>query len=323
MDNKTLEILIDKYLIGTCTPSEEQQLMDWYNMHEGSRPYTTDLDAERRLALEKSMFQQIKRRIATANSKPTIVRRLAKKSSWLYAAAAVVLLAIAFPFFNTWHQRHATFQTAYGEIKAIVLPDDSEVVLNGNSTIAYTTDENREIWLDGEASFKVTKKKDRQRFVVHLADTLSIEVVGTEFNVQKRTSGTQIALKSGKIRLHHTRKGKSEEIIAMEPNDVVYLGQQIPHGITKKINQKAIEHFAWQDHKILLDQTSFAEIQALLAETYDIQTVVLQDSALTRKASGSIPVVNDRQQLLNHIITLYGLVITDTNEEKQYVLTTQ
>ncbi|MBK1441709.1 FecR domain-containing protein [Parapedobacter sp. ISTM3] len=322
MDNKTLEILIDKYLTGTCTPSEEQRLMDWYDTPKAESPYTASLSTERRLALQKDLLHQIKHQTARSGTKEARIKRLPKRI-WLYAVAAVLLFIVALPILNPHNQRQTTFQTAYGEIRSVMLPDDSEVTLNGNSTISYHKATNREIWLDGEAAFKVTKKLDKQRFIVHLADTLSIEVVGTEFNVQKRTSGIQIALKTGKIRLHYARKGKPAEIVEMEPNDVVYIGNSTSGEITKKVSQKAVAHFAWQDRKILLDNTSFAEIQLLLAETYDIRTAVLQESILKRKASGSIPVIDNHRQLLDHIITLYGLAIVEAEEERQYVLTTR
>lgn len=235
---------------------------------------------------------------------------------WLGVAAAIVILILTIPISNQLLNEPVSLYTTFGEVKSIVLPDDSEVMLNGNSSITYEKGNEREVWLDGEAFFHVTHKADNRRFLVHLADTLAIEVVGTEFNVQNRPSGVQIALKSGKIILI-----KGNKRIAMQPSEVIQISKYAVDGFERASNGNMINQLAWQHNRIVLENTTLAELLDQLAETHGIQTSVHEDSLLEREASGSIPIGVDSELLLNHIGTLYGLVVAETNNERQYVLT--
>lgn len=313
MDNEALATLIEKYLNGTCTPTEAQRLMEWYDMPENTPDFTTTLDGQAKLTLGEEMLHQIKQHVAPSTKEPRIFTT--KKSTWFGIAAAIIVLILAVPLYNHLHHKSIALHTAFGEVKSIVLPDDSEVMLNGNSSITYAQGNEREVWLDGEAFFHVTQKADGSRFLVHLADTLTIEVVGTEFNVQNRPSGVHIALKSGKIILINGNKR-----MAMEPNDVIEVNAYATAGFEKSARGDMGNQLAWQHGRRILENTTLAELLDQLAETHGIQTHVHEDSLLERKASGSIPIGTDSEILLNHIGTLYGLVVAETNTERQYVL---
>lgn len=65
----------------------------------------------------------------------------------------------------------------------IILEDGTEVFLNAGSELKYPTTFNlqsREVYLKGEAYFKVTKSE--REFIVHTSD-MDIRVYGTEFNI--------------------------------------------------------------------------------------------------------------------------------------------
>ncbi|MGK6353002.1 FecR family protein [Parapedobacter sp. DT-150] len=322
MNRETLVRLIDKYSNGTCTPEETKALMEWYEATDEAFRYTDTLDSEQKEALENELLTAIKRASGLIPSTPRRVSGLTRPA-WYFVAASIALVAIAVPLSRWWFSKPLSVHTAFGEIKSVVLPDDSEVMLNGNSTLTYQGDHDREVWLEGEAFFSVRPKPDKQRFIVHLADSLSIEVVGTEFNVLKRPSGTQIALQSGKIRLHYDGANATAKQIEMAPNDVICIGKYTDGGFEKSAAENLDSYLAWQQNKLSLDHTTLAEVLELLDETYNIKTSVLQDSVLSRKASGSVPVVADSKQFVNHIVTLYGLVIADTKNERHFVLTAQ
>ena len=70
------------------------------------------------------------------------------------AAAVIAVAALSFWMMN----RNATpkalsFATSFGEVKTITLPDQSQVTLNGNSSISYAADWKkntaREVWIKG------------------------------------------------------------------------------------------------------------------------------------------------------------------------------
>ena len=76
-------------------------------------------------------------------------------------------------------------KVAHGLVSKIALPDGSEVWLNSGSTITYPqsfTENKRQVYLSGEAYFKVSADKLR-RFEVITEAGLVVSAFGTEFNV--------------------------------------------------------------------------------------------------------------------------------------------
>lgn len=70
---------------------------------------------------------------------------------------AIMVIAAAIGTYNYYRYEHLS--TAYGQNLKITLPDQSEVVLNANSSIKYkktwNSNEIREVWVEGEAYFDV------------------------------------------------------------------------------------------------------------------------------------------------------------------------
>ena len=125
---------------------------------------------------KKSILSSIQQKQQIQTSK---VRKL--KTSWLYtAAAAVVLLFVGFSFM--YLNADETFETGFGEKITVNLPDGSEVLLNAKTTLSFNEnswDTDRTVSLDGEAYFKVKKG---EKFTVATTSG-TVEVLGTEFNV--------------------------------------------------------------------------------------------------------------------------------------------
>lgn len=85
----------------------------------------------------------------------------------------------------------------------VVLADGTMVHLNANSELKYPTQfsgENREVYLKGEAYFKVSK--DSKPFIVHSSD-VKITVYGTEFNVDaSNPEVVKTVLMKGSVGVH-------------------------------------------------------------------------------------------------------------------------
>lgn len=117
------------------------------------------------------------------------------KSFMKVAAVLVVLLTSSyFVFFNN----KKSFTTAIAETETLYLPDNSEVVLNSQSTLAFNKKEwkkSRTLDLHGEAFFKVTKG---EKFTVH-TDAGTIQVLGTQFNVKEREKYFEVKCFEGSV----------------------------------------------------------------------------------------------------------------------------
>ena len=115
-----------------------------------------------------------------------------KRIIWSLAAACLALLSFGFGIsvYSSSHRQTIViadsieYSTGKGEIKEVVLPDDSKVVLNSSSLLICPTvfGETRSVYLLGEAVFDVTAS-DENPFVVRTSD-IKLRVHGTRFNVK-------------------------------------------------------------------------------------------------------------------------------------------
>jgi transmembrane sensor len=227
-------------------------------------------------------------------------------------AAAVGLLLLAGA--GSWYAFRMTqpleYATDFGETRPLTLPDGSRVTLNANSrlTLARSWDSAtpREVWLEGEAFFSVTHQPHHQRFVVH-SDRINVEVVGTEFNVYSRHREVQVVLESGQVRLAAAqRTGALADTVVMQPGHrFEYRSDGRP-----TLKPAKTERFsAWKDNRLLLEQTSLAELVRLLRENYGLTVRVANDTLLRQTASGSMP-IQDEDALLLQISRLFSLKIS-------------
>ncbi|MBS3777433.1 MAG: FecR domain-containing protein [Bacteroidales bacterium] len=149
------------------------------------------------------------------------------KGFWRIAASilALVVAGLGILFQNQPQDEVNQYITQEGEHEKIELPDGSRVYMKENSRLSYATNwnemETRKVQLRGEAYFQVEEQLyqgNKVKFVVQ-ANGLSVEVVGTEFVVNNRSSSrTHVALNSGKIRL---KLKQTNQVLNMNPGDVV------------------------------------------------------------------------------------------------------
>jgi ferric-dicitrate binding protein FerR (iron transport regulator) len=228
---------------------------------------------------------------------------------WYAAAAAVTLILMLSTYFlfqqqEPWKEYH----TAYGETRTVVLPDNSQVILNANSTLRILKDWNdkadREIWLEGEAFFSVVHTKTNQPFRVRTDDGVSVDVLGTMFNVYKRTLKTTVILKSGQIRLN-LPMAETQEKILMKPGDMVEFKG-------KKYKKEEVDpqlYTAWTQNKIILNHTSLGEMVRMLRDNYGLEVKVADATLLEQTVSGSMPLAN-AEELLQQMAKAFQLKIT-------------
>jgi transmembrane sensor len=233
------------------------------------------------------------------------VRSQSPLRNW-YRIAAAFLLATAAVIYVFVNRQHTTIiQTAFGESRSLFLPDSTKVTLNANSVLRYAADfneNNREVWLDGEAFFAVVRKKDNQNFRVHTGE-LQVEVLGTRFNVNTRRGTSRVVLEEGKVMLDIPDGDKSSQLI-MLPGEFVEVS-----GETKKIEKKKVEvgnYSSWRLNKLMFIGTSLEEIARLLEDNYGYRVEFKNDSLKRLLFTGSAAVDNPRELIekLNKVFDL-------------------
>jgi transmembrane sensor len=148
-------------------------------------------------------FNEIKVKIKTKSGKKPKAKIINLYSKVAVAIAASVIL---FYSLNTFFDNNdVNFQSNFGELQVVTLLDGSEVILNAKSELKYNKKEwkiNREVFLNGEAFFKVQKGKT---FKVTTTNG-SITVLGTQFNVNNQTNFFEVICYQGKVKVVNNNK---------------------------------------------------------------------------------------------------------------------
>ncbi|MFD2572297.1 FecR family protein [Spirosoma soli] len=324
------EQLLQRYFANQVTPDEAKQVLDWFDTDAGqtylaqrlnTQFNTADWHAPPNSAAPEadSMLNAIRSRMA---SHQTVIITPVRRLDWLgqsmrWAAVFIGLVILASAAFWGYRKLLPTDlvqQTAFGKISKLTLPDGSLVTLNGNSRLRYsprwTAGHTREVWLDGEGFFSVTHQQNHERFIVHLPNKSTIEVLGTQFNVLARESRAKVVLNKGKIQLHVGEQAQNKLI--MKPGDLVYADVQTRTYYCKRVDPAA--QSAWQTGKLMFDGTSLAEVAQILKDTYGV-TVEIADPELRRQTiSGTIP-NQSMSTILNGLSSLFDLKITQHNNK--------
>jgi ferric-dicitrate binding protein FerR (iron transport regulator) len=311
--------LLHKYQRNQCTPEEYERVLEWFATPEG-REYldtvmTQDLDlATPDMMLSQSQAGDLYQRILDTTGREQLRDRRPRWFTGLKVAAVLSgTLLLAYGGWKTYHQhRNTIIQTAYGEVRTVVLPDQSEVTLNGNSTLRYASNwegrKDREVWVEGEAFFSVRPSAVPRAFLVHTASDMKVEVLGTTFNLVDRHGRMQVVLNSGKVRLHSTKT--PEEAIIMQPGDLVEYKEQVRTKVKNHTNPQ--RYSSWKRNSLQFENASFAELAQLLEDTYGVTVEIRDTSLLHQEFTGTVP-SQQMDMLLEGLSQLFHLKVSHIN----------
>lgn len=235
-------------------------------------------------------------------------------SPYKYAAViALIGLGLVFVLFQRDVESPSmVYETGPNDKKLITLVDGTEVNLNRNTRLEVWNQKDegatREVWLEGEGFFHVTKKNEgsSRNFIVH-SGGLDVEVLGTEFNVLNNGLDIHVALKSGKVKLSSNENGSFESKF-MVPGEVITYSSSTAE---LELNTKNQHHYyAWLDDQIILDNTTIEDIGELIKSRFGKNVMV--DSAIlkSKTLSGVIP-DNDLKVLLDVIRNSLEVQVTE------------
>jgi ferric-dicitrate binding protein FerR (iron transport regulator) len=235
-----------------------------------------------------------------------------------YKWHAVAALIIVGALIGLQISKQPTFEykTNFGEMKTILLPDSSTVILNANSRLVYKKDwvrSTREVYLEGEAFFSVVHKQDHQPFRVKTAKGISVEVLGTTFNVYHRAIGTKVVLNSGQISLRFPVL-KNEKVILMKPGELVECKKD--RYTQRLVNPK--NYLSWTDKKLTLNQTTLREMIQVARDTYGVSISIKNEKILDQTLSGSMPILGEKAFVMQ-LAKAFQLKVE--YENRKYVLT--
>lgn len=254
--------------------------------------------------LDEAFIFMLKNEVRSKSRRRLFLQRLS-------IAASLLLLVGFFSWYLLNFQGDAmqVYVTQYGERKTFELPDGSIVSLNANSELKtpgkWKKGVDRVVWLKGEGHFMVSSQPDtRAKFSVITKD-LSVNVLGTIFNVRARNLGTQVTLEEGKISLNLKEQTQEQEQkalpkpipIVMTPGDQVQYSAQTRH-FQKSENTDVIAKSSWKDGVLIFNSRPLEELGNIITETFGY-SVVFKDSTIRNLTiTSTLPAENDLDLLL-------------------------
>ncbi|MCK9640831.1 MAG: FecR domain-containing protein [Prolixibacteraceae bacterium] len=186
----------------------------------------------------------------------------------------------------------------YGKRSFVVLSEGTKVWLNSGSKLIFPpvfTGSTREVVLEGEALFDVTKDAKKPFYVK--TDAFKIKVYGTKFNVQayQQDEDYNIVLIEGKVRLNSNNSMQSKEIF-LAPNQKATISKGHEDFGIKNIENTEV-YTAWVDGYLTFTNENLPVLLKRVSRYYNVEI---------------------ETQLPDNIATIYGKL--DLKDELERVL---
>jgi len=176
-----------------------------------------------------------------------------------------------------------------GSVSQMVLTDSTIVFLNAGSQIRYThetKEKEREVFLEGEAWFDVSKKKNKT-FVVHTS-TYDVYVTGTKFNVKSYAEDNEVVttLEEGEVRITSSENIRLAESVTLNPGEQVALDKHSKEIAVRNVDPSI--YSSWKDNKLIFLNMNLAELVVLLERRYGVDIEVDDPGILKYHYTGTI-----------------------------------
>ena len=284
-DTNYIDTLISKVISENASDEEVSQLENWLNKSEDNRKIYEDRHkvwhaAETWLGPEDVLQDKFK--IITAVNKNLLLQsRKNKRRSFIYLIAAILAfpIAIAVNLFFSPNSPSSTISQAVCEVSAptghiskCILPDGTQVWVNSGSKITYNpikfVDKIREIQLDGEAYFEVTKNKKSPFYVK--TDIADVKVTGTSFNVKafSNSKSFETVLTRGSIELKLNQEHENKRVKIKPGERAVY------HTGQKKLLVQDVNtsiYSAWRNGQIIFQDATLSDLIKELERIYGVK----------------------------------------------------
>lgn len=191
-----------------------------------------------------------------------------------------------------------TIEVPRGTEYSLVLSDGTEIFLNAETVLRFPdqfkSDRKREIWLTGEAYFKVRRDTCRP-FIVHSGGT-EVRVLGTVFNVMayENMPELQVTLLSGKVEVEENLNRTS---VVLAPGE-----QAVYDKNERTLEEKVVDvsyYSAWHEGLFAFRETPLTQVMEILARWYDFEVFFQNTQARDFVYTGKIKRHATLQEVLN------------------------
>lgn len=276
---------IASVLSGNSSPSVIEEIQKWQNLSEENKKQFEDsvkawdncpkplTQTERELD-KMEVKDRIISSTALQQKHDRVLLRLLRVAAILIGP---IMLAIGWYIGTSDHSaKELVWNTVTAPRKHIAMctmADGTEVWLNAGSTLSYPNGDQldkREVKLDGEGYFKVTKNAEKPFYVV--TQQATVKVLGTSFNVKAYPEAERLitTLEEGSIELFTQKSGNSS--VVLRPGEQAIYDTNL--GKTEIMNVDALQFSAWRSDKFLFRDADLNTIITELERLYDIKIYI-------------------------------------------------
>jgi transmembrane sensor len=236
-----------------CSDSERQAFERWYSLDARHRQA---VDQMRGLINQLQGLHGEREAVSLAISSTLDTRQQRAPRSLLGLGAAAVGLSALLALNGDWRQNlQADFHTAPGEWRREHLPDDSELLLAGNSAVKLHYDHGQRSveLLRGEILVDVAA--DPQRPFRVTTEDGSMRALGTRFVVTHEAHDTLLSMLHSRVSAQSADGSRTQDVSAGEqaritPNDVKLSGSIDPAAVDQ----------SWQRHQLVVRDAPLGDV---------------------------------------------------------------
>jgi transmembrane sensor len=324
MNRSAFYHLLQRYSDGTCTDEEKKLVEQWYELlDDDHEPVVTGEEVK---ATVERLWPAIKEKtLPQPIPDPAVIKRIPLFVRWMSAAA--VIAAVAFGAYRfagprnnfqsfegeefTVHLNQAVNQQAVAD--TLYLPDHSMVILEPNAKLYYPdsfAQAKREVYLEGNAFFKVTKNT-KSPFYVY-SNSIVTQVLGTSFFVKtnRLTNDVEVSVCTGKVAVYENEEQAKNNKRALEstgvilkPNQKVIYNRNDHHFRTTLVDMPLPlipgnqQEEQVTDLNFVFEETPINQVLSLLESAYHIEIILENDNLAKCLFSGDIKGQNLYDQL--------------------------
>lgn len=310
MNNDDFILLVSRKVSGEATDAELNELdaliaanADLARQYKILNQYVEQHDDASNEYVEEALHKVLQRLSLPASNKAVATPLVKKNTTVIFvriAAAASVIAAIAATVFFTKYSTKEDNadpiaslekkQNTKGTKSTIQLADGSKVWLNADSKIQYPQSfegNTREVYLDGEAFFEVSKNPQKP-FIIHLANG-TVRVLGTSFNIRayKNEKVVETSVTTGKVAFipKYKNTAKRQDTVFLTPdNKVRYLFTAEKISV---LPTRASDDKAWTEGRMIFKAMRLQEIAVELERNFGIKVTFKDEAAMDYVLTGS------------------------------------
>ena len=269
----------------------------------------------------QQLFDRIRPALIITPPQPlkTTVPWIRRARVWRYGAVAAGLLLVTGLWVKTYFFTAHTYQTRFAQTRTLPLYDGSTATLNANSRLLvpsrYAWRQARTVILTGEAYFSVHKQPARtgtgyRTFTVQ-TNQISVEVLGTQFNVYARPQRTAVRLDEGRVRL--VERSTNRPVLIRPGQEVVLTDYSKKAKVTAPTPERARQQTAWLDNLLIFNDADMTELTNRFREVYGLELVLRGEAFAGQQFRGELPVNNVGEALQILSATFGRKAIRDEN----------